>query len=935
MTAWPCLGFGLAWGLRAMGLFGQLRKPIFGADFKNLGVLFVRQWRAPERAIFRFFFFGHFGFFDGLSGMGRRLDLLTQTKMTSKPFVRQTFSSSARPLGARVGALALAVLCAIPSLGALADETLPLPLTGEAYRVAQQAYADYDAHRYAQAAAGAREAIRQRPDSVGLRLLLANALAQEGNRGEARKELSRAISDLGGRPALASRLREIESPQVATGRVRAGRRVFQARMTVEGTESDPKFKAAQLAYDDYSRKDYEAAVRDARAAIELSPQNAQLHDLLIDALAASSQDDEAYAAVNDAQRQFGDSPELQERKRDIGLRLAPPLSTQALAALERGDGAEASRLAQLAVDYAPSRMGFRFLLVDARLAQGDGAGALDAATAATQEDPQDPLAWTLRGYAQFALSSGGGAPVAGEVAAQVDSDFSRALSLRPKNPRDARVARAIISDVRLAQSQPREALAAVDNLPLARDDTDSMIALRRHRAALALAHGENDSQGSPSAANAAVASSDAGDKIRPVFDCRSDQYGAGCDLYAADPSFLFTRDARLAAQRGDKRAAADYARKAVEASPDDSARRVELIDALANAGDARGAKTQAREMVDAGMLDHMDDLQAAFIAQRAGDDKLAFERFQAADLAGKLPPASAGDAGYAAIHAHENKAAAAYLERAIDAGTTDAPGVPPMTPTALQDARSAHAEATRDWGVNASVSYRGSGAQSGLTNSSLPGASNNWQTGTEAYWRPFGSLGDRMFELYARGYANFGVKGDNPSGAQTLESAIGARVKPFASSNTVFAFERILPIGSSTRSDWLGRLSYSNGFGTELRQGPPSWWTGVMYGEVGHYIEHSSSYATVNGRLGRTYRLDSVSPRLTVFPHLVLGADYDSQINHSLPVGIGAGVAARYWFRGDAYDTPRSFVDMSLQYRVKLSGDDRAKGLFFTTVFSY
>jgi hypothetical protein len=98
---------------------------------------------------------------------------------------------------------------------------------------------------------------------------------------------------------------------------------------------------------------------------------------------------------------------------------------------------------------------------------------------------------------------------------------------------------------------------------------------------------------------------------------------------------------------------------------------------------------------------------------------------------------------------------------------------------------------------------------------------------------------------------------------------------------------------------------------------------------------NDSTYATANARLGRTYRLDALSPRLTVFPHAVIGMDYDSAIDHSVPVGVGAGVAARYWFRGGPYDAPRSFVDVSVQYRFRVAGDDRAKGVFFGAVFSY
>ncbi|MNN34399.1 hypothetical protein D3C81_1482050 [compost metagenome] len=50
---------------------------------------------------------------------------------------------------------------------------------------------------------------------------------------------------------------------------------------------------------------------------------------------------------------------------------------------------------------------------------------------------------------------------------------------------------------------------------------------------------------------------------------------------------------------------------------------------------------------------------------------------------------------------------------------------------------------------------------------------------------------------------------------------------------------------------------------------------------------------------------------------------------------MGPGVNMRYWFREDHYKAPQSYVDFSLQYRFKLSGDDRAEGVVLRTTFSY
>ncbi|SAL59634.1 hypothetical protein AWB74_02912 [Caballeronia arvi] len=784
---------------------------------------------------------------------------------------------------------AIAALCLCATLAVHADENLPLPLSGPAYRVAREAFAAYDAHRYADAITLAREAIRQRPDVADLRLLLANSLAARGRLKDASRALADAIAQLGPVPALTARRRQID--------------VLIASGGAGGVPSDlpePALKAASAAYRAYGKKDYATAVAESREAVRLAPQAERLRYLLIDTLAASGDDAAAYDAAIDASKRFGDTDGLRERRRFIGERLAPAESKAAYAARERGDLDAAQRLAQKAVMYAPERSDFRMQLIEILFARGDLAGV----EAATSLDGNDALASALHGYARAAR---------GENA---DADFARALSIGDSS-RDARVARTIIADVRLAQGQPQAALDALPRVDTPTpDDADAAIILRRHRAEKMLRMGATQ-----------AAPIDPG--ARPTFECREDQFGASCDAYAHDPALGATREARLAERRGDRMAAIGYWRTAIAEVPDDPQPRIALIDALAATGRTREASNEARALIDANLLDSMSDVQAAFIARRAGDSALALDYFARAERNGTLPASAQADAGYAALSLHRNEEGARYLERAIDHDDAT------LTSQALNDARAAHAEATRNWGFSATVNYRGNGTQQGFAFAPTPGSSNNWQAGAEAYWRPFGSLGDRMFEVYARGYENFGVAGGGPSGVSTLQAAIGARVKPFASTNAIFAIERIVPIGADARSDWLARAAYSNGFGDTRRLDVPSWWTGTVYGEAGHYIVNDSTYATANARLGRTYRVDAISPRLTVFPHAVIGMDYDSAIDHSVPVGIGAGVAARWWFRGGPYDAPRSFVDVSVQYRFRVAGDERARGVFFGAVFSY
>ena len=806
----------------------------------------------------------------------------------------------------------------------------PLPLSGAAYRVAQEAYAAYARGDYAGAVARTREAIRQRPDVVSLRVLLANSLAAQRRYGEASHSLGDAIAQLGPDSALTSRRKQIDALSASTRAVaRGGRQQAGDPNALSGAA----LIAAQQAYKAYAAKDFAATVKYANDALALRPDLLRLHLLLIDAASASGDDAGAWAADLDAVKRFGDNDELRLRRGFIGSRLAPKSAAASYEARQQGDFARAAALARDAVSYAPERIGYRLQLIDALFAANDLPAVEAAASAASaasvgsvagvghSADDASLMPLTLRGYALAAQGR----------MAEAEADFARVLQANHASEQDQRVARTIIADVRIAAGEPQRALDVLAPLSAKGDDTDAAIALRRARARAALTH--------------PVASS-LDPLRRPIIECLLDEYGSSCYVHPADPGFAAARAAQKASAAKDQAAALRDAREAVQAAPDDPQHRVELINTLVAAGDTREADDQARYMVDAGMLDALPDMPAAYIAQRAGNGRVAYERFSMADKAGALLPGAAADAGYAAMHAHRNSEAAQYFKRAIDASAAPLPDsesvatptastTPTPTPAQLNDLRSAHADVTRNWGFNASLNYRGSGMQPGYASSPTPGTSNNWQGGVEAYWRPFGSLGERMFEVYARGYESFGVKNGGATGVDTLQATLGARAKPFTQIDAIVAFERIIPIGSRVNPDWLARLAYSGGFGTERRVDVPAWWTARLYAETGAYLNAGSVYATTNLQMGRTFRMDSYSPKWTVFPYLVVGADYDSSIDHSIPLGAGVGISTRYWFRDSQYDAPRSFVDLSVQYRLKITGDDRARGVFFGAVFAY
>jgi adsorption protein A len=765
--------------------------------------------------------------------------------------------------------------------------------------MARQAYGSYDNHRYQASVTYAREAIRQRPDVMSLRLLLSSALEAQGERRAALHAVDDAIKDLGPEPALRAR----RSALLAI--IASGRNGPSDPNALTGTMA----KTAQRAYRAYAKHDYDNAIAEANEVLAVRPDVMPLHFLVIDALTAQGRDLDAYNALIAETQRSGDNPGLRARRGFIGARLGPVAASEAYDALERGDTDTAISRALAAIGYAPGVPGARDLLIDALMQANRFDEADQAATDAIAVNPSALTPWLLRGAIRERL---------GRHEASL-ADFTHAMQLHDSTQQEQRNGRIVIADMALATNDPQRALDALSGLEPDGDATDLMIAVRRQKARRALISSVGVGRGM-------------GNLPLPMLDCTRIDSGILCTLHPFDPAYAQYAAAARAYDQRDYPLAVAQAREAVRIAPDDPVHRLLLIQALASNGDQAGSKREAEKLIQTGMIDTLPSVNAAYFASNAGQPALAARYYNEADRNQELPSSSLLDAGYANLNAGAAPAAASYFRRGIDANNN---GEISLQPQQAYETRRAMSELDRTWGVNASLGYRPTGDQTTFVASPGSIADKSVQAGAEAYWRPFGYLDGHVIELYARAYETLYSKAGNTTGTPSLEGALGIRAKPIASQNLVFAFERIVPLGSAVQPDWLGRIAYSNGFGTDLRVDTSSWWTGQLYAEAGHYVTHPDNYATFSGELGRSYRLDAIDPHLVAFPYAVLGGDYNTQINNRASMGAGVGLNLRYWFREDTYHAPRSFVDLSLQYRLKIVGDDRAKGVFFNASFSY
>jgi tetratricopeptide (TPR) repeat protein len=622
-----------------------------------------------------------------------------------------------------------------------------------------------------------------------------------------------------------------------------------------------------------------------------------------------------------------------------------------------------------AVRYAPENAGYRLVLVHALLRDGRYADAERVAneTIALLPDSAAPLA--MRGYARQGL----GRP------AEARADLDRALTQKGLSAPAQRQLRLMAADLALAQNDGARALDVLQPLPAGDADAAARRELARQRIA-------------------APASTPAYALRAPGIDCSNVEAQQTCTLTAAAvpplPGFANATAAYRALEEKDTQRAQEQARLATQASPTRRDWQVMHMNAALAAGqyaeaeqaasaalalgpdpavlaqrssirrhlgDIAGANADAEAALQSGQLPPttqaslladlgrkrearavlaaapqatatpQNALDAAYLSTRIGDSEAARQAFAQADAAGGLPSTSLLDAGYAAMKSKHDAEAVGYFKRAIDA----ADGLQlKMDPQMLYNTRRAVADLTRRWGVLASVTMRnGSGVVPGFGLTGGTPGSRTTQAGVEAYYRPWGYRNGEFVELFARGFWTLASQNGSLTGGDSFTGGVGIRWKPLSSQNFVMSLSRVF--GPNVTGDWLGQLAYSYDLGTDLRVDRTSWWTVQGYAEVGRYLQQGINYGLASLMAGRSYLVGG-DGRTVLFPHGFIGMEYTSNDPVAkTAAGVGPGISLRRWFREDKYDAPRSYWDVTLQYRARITGDDRMRGPYVNALLNY
>lgn len=670
----------------------------------------------------------------------------------------------------------------------------------------------------------------------------------------------------------------------------------------------PAWTLADEAYKAFAARDYNLAADKVRAALALHPEVVRWRLLLIDVLIAADRIAEAEAAVRQAQAMGITDPLLAQRAEEIADRLKPPPPAPPAPAPEaKVAPAPLAPAGPPTVDFTPpppppaaaqTPDQVAYAAADKAYkayAAKNYSAAVTAAREAVAAAPQDE---SYRLLLVNALSAAGrfsdAVQAAGEALARV--------------PRKAQL---LVQRAYAYQKLGRQALAAQDFAAALRDGGLPPAEVRNVRLSLA------------DAAQAAKDPQRALDALAPLARERS------YDVAARRAFALEALD------RHEEALAAFELGAATARSPADRATMERgAIGELVTLKRKDEARQRFLADLSANAFAPFPPLDVAYLANQVGADQEALTYFDRAKAFGDLRGPSLLDAAYVAKREAANDQAIAYFKDALDANRAGTLSLPPQTEFGI---KREVADMERSWGVFASVSYGAVGVMPSSVFAPPPGVGHAIQAGLELYWRPpvIGYRNGALFEVFFRSFETLYDESGGATGWDTVQGSVGARWKPLSDQNLVLEVSHLFPIGEFARTDWLFRIAYSAGEGSDLRVDVPDWLYWQVYGEGDYFAVNPETIGNFEARLGRSYRLDPISDRIVFTPFLAIGGAYDSILATPGALGAGPGANLRFWFREGVYTAPMSYVDLTLQYRWRLAGDERAEGVFASAFLSY
>ena len=694
--------------------------------------------------------------------------------------------------------------------------------------------------------------------------------------------------------------------------------------------SGPAYRIATQAYQAYEKHDYQQAIVQAREAIRQRPDVGRLRILLVNALAASGDfkqaRQEASLSANDPFLTSTDQDKLRKLLTTIHASSTPQTQGTAYRAASVAYRAYAQNNYPLAITKAreatklmPSNKRYKQLLNNALAARQLGIYA------------QRNGMLSSNGLLASKAANAAYNAIKNHHDAEALYNARQAVHLAP----DIRAFRLLLIDVLVRNNMKTEALAETKK---AVRDLGQNTELLQQQGFLEASLG--DQPAAYKSLKVATQLTPWADHARTLYLVFADAALATKhpeDAFAALEPFGADADYDVWTRRGhalfdmknyngaeSAYCKAEYLAHTPEELNEVLAARIAVIKAQGHTAEALHFFTS--KLTD-GTLSSQGPANLAYLAAEAGDKRTAYQAFNAAFRRGELSGEKWIDAAYTARHVYRNPEAVLFFKKAIDAEKL---GQYHLSPISLYGLRREVAEITRVWGAYATLNY----GSSGISNASyLPPNTlgRTTQLGAEVYWRPpvIGYRDGAIVEVFLRSYMTLSNTTYWATGPSSLQGNIGVRWKPLKRYNFVIEASKLFKIGQYSRDDMLLRAAISDGFGgSDLHVDVPSWWSGQYYAEGGRYMQYGENIADGELRFGRSYRVNQISDHLVMTPFVGLAANYDSYFGNPFALGTGPGLNTRFWFREDTYAALRSYVDLTVQYRFHLVGDNRARGIF-------
>ena len=193
----------------------------------------------------------------------------------------------------------------------------------------------------------------------------------------------------------------------------------------------------------------------------------------------------------------------------------------------------------------------------------------------------------------------------------------------------------------------------------------------------------------------------------------------------------------------------------------------------------------------------------------------------------------------------------------------------------------------------------------------------------EIYWQPYYKNG-KYLRIFATGIETL-KSNMYKDGTDSLHAIVGFVLDPLTDYNLSLGADHVFKIGDATESETRLRVAHSWDIGSELNPVASDWNYLTLFQEYLYAMKNSYSVYSGEARGGKSFKISALSNRFVVSPHVFVSGNYNS-LNSKIIIGgrdwdvyAGPGVHFRKWYREDALNAPRSYLDFIVQYRAAVT----------------